>query len=142
MNVILDFIRYRICRRKPNQYIYQINNLFGEVQIPSGTTKTIKDLDTDKMSVWICDRNFKLIHATNDNHNDLTENQYLGKYIYDVTPKDFGDYLYKYHKSAQEGIETKVNLVLNGFLVYLKIKPLRFINDEIFASAVFIVPYK
>jgi hypothetical protein len=142
MNVILDYLRYRICRKKPNQYIYQINNLFGEVRIPSGTTKTIKDLDIDKMSVWICDRNFKLIHATNDNHNDLRENQYLGKYIYDVTPKDLADYLYKLHKLAQEGTESKVNVVLNEYLVYIKVLPLKFIDEEIFASAVYIVPYK
>jgi bifunctional pyridoxal-dependent enzyme with beta-cystathionase and maltose regulon repressor activities len=141
-----DICKFCSCYTKPpiirQQYLFRTTNKFLEVEIPAGTNKTVNDLDTDNMSVWVADRDFKLIHATNDSINDLKEHQYIGKLVKDVDPQDFANYLLEYHKLAQEGIETKMNLVMNGFLVYIKLRPLRFINEEVIGSVLYIIPYK
>jgi hypothetical protein len=124
------------------KYIDRYKNNFEEVTIPESAKKDIYDLDTSKMSVWICDRDFNFVHATNDESNGLLESEYLGKNIKDVLPVDFAKYLFEFHKLAQQGIETNRNLVINGHLVFFKLKPLRFIDDGIFASALYIIPYK
>jgi hypothetical protein len=136
---------FSCCRKSPvirQQYLFRTTNEFIQVEIPAGTNKTVNDLDVDNMSVWVADRDFRLIHATNDMVNNLKEHQYLGKLVKDVDPQDFANYLLEYHKLAQEGIETKMNLVMNGFLVYVKLRPLRFINEEILGSVLYIIPYK
>jgi bifunctional pyridoxal-dependent enzyme with beta-cystathionase and maltose regulon repressor activities len=123
-------------------YITRNKNNFEEVAIPINANKTINDLDTDKITVWICDRDFKLIHATNDYVNDLNEHEYLGKFIYNVYPKDLAQYLYNLHQLAQKGEDSSIDLVLNGHLVYLTVRSLRYSDNHIFASVVNIVPYK
>lgn len=94
------------------------------------------------MSVWICDTNFIIIYGKEDKINKLDANQIIGRYVYDIIPKDLGKFCGDLHKKAQNSKEdVKVNLLINEKIVYIVTKPIIFYG-EVIASILIIIPYK
>jgi hypothetical protein len=116
-------------------------NLFGEVYIHKDEQKTVERLDNDKISVHICDTEYKIIHASCDSIYDF--GQYLGDHIYNIEPKDIATYLYNLHEIAQKEKQANIlHLVINNHLVFVSVKPLILYNNKIFGSCALIIPYK
>jgi hypothetical protein len=123
-------------------YLNKTNNIFEEVIIPISINKDVKNLDYDKLSIHICDKNFKIIHASDDKINNLKKEEYLWKNINDIYPGDFSDYLYTLHKDCQENDrEFLINLVINHYLVFLSIRPMKFNETIMIGSVGLYIPY-
>jgi hypothetical protein len=128
--------------KQNKQYLNKTRNVFEEVVIPYSVKKDVENLDYNKLSVHICDINFKIIHASDDKINNLKKEEYLWKYIYDIYPGDFSDYLYKLHRICQEtDREYLINLVINHYLIFLSIRPIKFNNTIVIGSIGMYIPY-
>jgi hypothetical protein len=124
------------------RYIYQHNNKLRELGMIDKELAKKENLDFSKLNVWICDTNLIIIYGKDDKINRLDTDILVGKYIYDIDPKDFGKYCGDLHKKAQTTKESvKINILLNGKMVYMVFKPIIYFNDVV-ASILIIIPYK
>jgi hypothetical protein len=124
-------------------YIKRNSNQFCVVEIPTSARKTIQDLEYDKITLHLCDKDFKVIHSINDITNKIQGEDSVGKSIRDVYSKDLSDYLFNLHKLAQKERKSNfINLVINNRLVFLSVRPLIFYDDTILGSSAYIIPYR
>jgi hypothetical protein len=123
--------------RNINKYI----NKFGEIYIHTNPIKTANNLDMDKISMHICDTEYKIIHASCDSVYDFGE--FMGKHIYEIEPNDIAMYIHSLHKIAQETKQGNIlHLLMNEKLIFVSVRPLLLYNNNIFGSVGIIIPYK
>lgn len=135
------FSCFKKCNRAKIKYIYKHTNKFDIIGKLDKNYDNLECLDMKAILVWVCDSKLQIIHGTTDRDNDLKLEDYIGKNIFDVKPKDFGNYCGNLHEQAQK--EKKIfhiNLLLNNRLVHIIVKPLTYDNNVI-GSSLFIIPF-
>jgi hypothetical protein len=124
-------------------YIKRTSNQFCVVEIPNSAKKLTQELEYDKITLHLCDKDFKIFHATNDITNNISGEESIGKFVRDIYSKDLSEYLFNLHKLAQKERKSNfINLVINNRLVFLSVRPLIFYDDTILGSSGYIIPYK
>jgi hypothetical protein len=128
--------------RETKRYIFRHDNKLRSLGLIDKDLSKKDNLDFNNINIWICDTNFKIVYGKEDKINKLDPNILVGKYIYDIDPKDLGIYWGDLHKQAQNNKEpVKLNMLINDKIVYIVVKPIIYFN-EVIASILVIIPYK
>jgi hypothetical protein len=126
--------------KKPVARYILPKNKYGTIS-NTGSQNSL-DLDLGAMQVWICDRNLKVIMGANIENQRLKEQNYVGKYIFDVVPPDLAQYFGELHQKAVSNVETNRDVLFNDHLVYVKVVPLTYFGTATIGSCAFVIPFK
>ena len=124
------------------RFIYHHDNRLKPMGLIDEEFSIKENLDLSGINIWVCDTKLIIIYGKEDKINKLDPTEFVGKYIYDIEPKDIGQFFGDLHKKAQNAKESvKLNLLINEKIVYIVVKPILYFG-EVIASILIIIPYK
>jgi hypothetical protein len=129
-------------RTNKERYIFKQDNKLHELGIIDEEFTNKNNLDFSGANMWMCDTNLIIVCGKPDRMNKLNPEELVGKYIYDMVPKDIGKLCGDLHKRAQNTRESvKVNVLVNEKLIFIVVKPIIYF-DQVIASVLIAIPYK
>lgn len=142
---LFNNLKKRLCCKSTttiDHYIYRHGNDFHVLGRIEAKFDHADNFDYSGMQVWGCDKNMVLIYGTHDAviGKPMT---YIGKSIYEVEPKDFGQFCGTLHTRAQEEKNRIcMKMLLNQRIVHVQVTPLMHDNNVVHGSILVIIPYR